>query len=107
MPLAIVVVPADFQVNSVLCDSMRRRMGYEPQQVDLELPQRRLREFAEAQGLPLLDLLPEFKSDGAKLYVRHQNRWNDRGNTKAALVIDAWLRSRYPASGETIAQVER
>ncbi len=84
LPLVIVVVPADFQVNAVLCDSMRRRMGYTPEQIDLELPQRRLREFAEAHGVLLIDLLPEFKADGAKLYVRHQSRWNQRGNTKAA-----------------------
>jgi hypothetical protein len=107
MPLVIVVVPADFQVNPVLCDSMRRRLGYTPEQVDLELPQRRLREFAEAADVPLLDLLPEFKADGAQLYARHHSRWNQRGNTKAAQVIDAWLRSRYPARGERLARAGR
>lgn len=106
VPLVVVVVPADFQVNPVLCDSMRRRLGYTPEQIDLELPQRRLREFADSAGLPLLDLLPDFKADGPKLYVRHQNLWNQRGNTKAALLIDAWLRSRYPTSDERIARVE-
>ncbi|MCH8923477.1 MAG: hypothetical protein IIA67_10065 [Planctomycetes bacterium] len=107
VPLLIVVVPADFQVNPVLCDSMRRQMGYQSEQVDLELPQRRLREFAEVHDVLLLDLLPEFKADGAKLYLRHQSRWSKRGNTKAARLIDAWLRSRYPTGGERLARAGR
>jgi hypothetical protein len=44
--MVLVAVPADFQLNGVLLESLRRQAGYARDSVDLTLPQRRLASFA-------------------------------------------------------------
>jgi hypothetical protein len=94
-PLALVVVPGPFQVNATLCDALRRQAGYEPGQVDLHLPQRRLAALAAEQGLPVVDLLPYFESSGAGLYERYQAHWNDEGNQLAADIVGRWIEQHF------------
>src|SRR5207248_1969632 len=69
LPLALVVVPSQFQVNASLCETLRRRMGYARGQLDLDLPQRRLMVFAEGRSLPVLDLLPYLRRCDESPYV--------------------------------------
>lgn len=95
IPMALVVVPGPFQVNPMLCDALRRQAGYEPGQVDLHLPQRRLAALAAEQGLPVVDLLPYFQSSGPALYERYQGEWNDEGNQLAAEVVGRWIEQHF------------
>ncbi len=94
-PLAVVAVPGEFQVNPALCDTLARRMGYAPTQLDMELPQRKLACFAESRKLPLVDLLPSLRLCRQSPYERNTTAWNEQGNAVAATAIGGWLESRY------------
>jgi len=95
LPLALVVAPAEFQVDRRLCETLRRRAGYESGQLDLELPQRRLAQFACAHELPLVDLLPHFRASGSSPYLRRAAHWNEQGHVLAGQVLAGWLRAHY------------
>lgn len=98
MEVALVVVPEDFQVNPIVCQALRRRLGYEANQLDLELPQRRLRRLAEELELPALDLLPYFRATESCTYTRDEGQWNDRGNQVAGEALSGWLQARFGAT---------
>lgn len=93
----LVLVPGEFQVSATLCDSLRRHAGYEPQQLDLDLPQRRLLEFASRCDVPVLDLLPHFRAANQSLYERNDVHWNEHGNSLAADALAHWLQRRCGA----------
>ncbi len=95
VPLALVVVPGEFQLNSGLRDTLLRRSGVSPDQFDPDLPQRRLAGFAQQRGLPLVDLLPHLRICREAVYQRHATSLNDRGNQAAASAIGGWLTSRF------------
>jgi hypothetical protein len=95
LPVAVVLVPGEFQVNGALCDTLARRSGYKAEQVDVELPQRKLACFAAKRQLPLIDLLPSLRLCGQPPYERNALEWNDAGHSAAAGAIGGWLESRY------------
>ena len=95
--VALVLVPGDFQVCPALCEAASRRAGLEPKDLDLDLPQRHLARFAHERDLPLVDLLPCFRSAGASLYCRQRHELNDEGNELATKIIAGWLSTRYGA----------
>lgn len=105
--VALVLIPGEFQVSATLCDSLRRHAGYEPQQLDLDLPQRRLTEFASRQNVPVLDLLPHFRASSQYPYERNDHHWNDHGNAIAADAVAHWLQRRYGAQVAAISQASR
>jgi len=104
LPLALVVVPVEYQVDRRLCETLRRRAGYEPGQLDLELPQRRLAQFASAHDLPLIDLLPHLRASEKSPYLRQASNWNDEGHALAGQALRGLLQAHF---GETIAVVPR
>lgn len=93
--VGLVLAPCEFQVSPQLCRSLLRQADWQPQQLDLELPQRRLAMYADQRELPVLDLLPHFRAATASCYCRHDSRWNDQGNSLAAEVVGQWVRRRY------------
>lgn len=95
VPLALVVVPGELQLNQGLRTTLLRRCGMTPEQVDVELPQRRLAGFAQQREVPLVDLLPHLRLCRQAVYKRHQTELSDRGNIVAASAIGGWLESRY------------
>jgi hypothetical protein len=95
IPLGLVLVPGQFQVNHTLCETLTRRMGYAPGQIDVDLPQRSLAGFAEHRALPVLDLLPHLRLHQQSLYLPSAANWNQRGNAAAAAAIGGWLESCY------------
>lgn len=108
LPLALVVVPVEYQVDRRLCETLRRRAGYESGQLDLELPQRRLAEFAFAHELPLIDLLPQLRASDKSPYLRQASTWNDDGHALAGRAIRGWLQTHFSEkiSAETRAAAE-
>jgi hypothetical protein len=68
--LGLVVVPSEFQMNAALCQTLARRSGASPDQIDVELPNRRLADFAQRHDLPLFDLLPHLRLSSRPLYER-------------------------------------
>ncbi|MBL8826321.1 MAG: hypothetical protein JNM18_05000 [Planctomycetaceae bacterium] len=95
VPVALVLVPSEFQVSSVLRTSLMRRAGYEPRQIDLELPQRQLASFAHREQLPVIDLLPYFRSASVSPYALDSGELSDAGSALTVQVLGGWLQSRY------------
>lgn len=105
--LALVVVPGQFQVNQVLCETLCRRMGYEQKQIDLDLPQRKLASFAGDRQVPYVDLLPHLRLCQEPPYERTTRQWNSAGAAVAVRTIGGWLQARYAAVIPATGQVSR
>jgi len=90
VPVAFVLIPDEFQVNpAVLADALSSS-GAALDDLDLELPQRRLQRFCTERGVPCLDLEPAFAIE-SDTYAPRDTHWNARGNYLAAEKIAAWL----------------
>lgn len=95
LPCALVIVPGAFQVNPSHCASLARRAGYTTEELDLELPQRRLAGFAEERAVAHLDLLPYLRRADQPLYAPQQETWNSAGHATAANAIHGWLTRQF------------
>jgi hypothetical protein len=95
IPMGLVLVPAQFQVNRALCETLARRAGGSIEQLDVDLPQRSLTGFAERRQLPVLDLLPHLRMASSSLYKPNSPQWNERGAAVAASAMGGWLESYY------------
>jgi hypothetical protein len=97
VPMALILAPGEFQVSRTLCEALRRRAGYGAEELDLELPQRRLAGFADQRQLPVLDLLPHFRAAEISPFGQNAHHWNDHGHSIAADVLSSWLQTRFGA----------
>jgi hypothetical protein len=88
--VAFVLIPDEAQADPSSLDLVRQGADLEVERLDLQLPQRRLREFCRRQGVPCLDLLPAF-AGRTGLYVQRNTHWNREGNHLAAREIAQWL----------------
>jgi hypothetical protein len=96
VPLAVVLIPDEFQVNpAVLADAVAEA-GLDRERVDLDLPQRRLRAFFAECDVPCLDLLPTF-AGLPDTYAMRDTHWNARGNRLAAGRIREWVVPLLPS----------
>lgn len=95
LPTALVLVPGEFQVNTQLCAMLCRQAGVPQENVDLDLPQRRLLVFAKEREIPVLDLLPPLRASQTLAYVRNDRQLNDHGHQIAADVLGRWIAGRY------------
>jgi GDSL-like Lipase/Acylhydrolase family len=88
-PIAIVLIPDEFQVNPGVLAEALDAARLSRSDVDLALPQRRLRAFCAERDVPCLDLLPIFagKTD---TYAPRDTHWNKQGNHLAARSLAAW-----------------
>ena len=98
IPAAIVIAPSEFQVNAQLCEVLRRRAGYAAEQLDVELPQRRLAAYAHERDVATLDLLPHLRNCSQPPFRRNEHALSDAGHTVAAEVIGGWLRTQMGPS---------
>jgi hypothetical protein len=90
VPLALVLIPDEFQVNAEVLAEAMGDLQWAQSAVDLDLPQRRLRAFCAERGIACLDLKPHFEGV-AGTYAPHDTHWNARGNRLAAAVLIPWL----------------
>ncbi|HEY5312415.1 MAG TPA: hypothetical protein VIK18_07835 [Pirellulales bacterium] len=102
--LALVVVPADYQISPQTCQAAGRRIGCEADQFDLQLPQRRLIAFADEHDALVIDLLPHFRAATQPPFCRHQQQLSEYGHRIAGRVIADWLTARYTATIATAGQ---
>jgi hypothetical protein len=107
IPMAIVVMPGEFQVNPTLCRTLCRRAGYSPEQIDLDLPQRRLADYAKQRGVPMLDLLPHLRASSGPKFRRNSPQLGSAGHAVAAEVLGHWMQSQFGGLIATTAQVNR
>lgn len=101
LEVALVLVPAEFQVSPTLCETVRRRLGCEAHEVDLEFPQRRLTRLADEEQVAVVDLLPYFRAATESPFVRNSSQWNAHGNQIAADALARWLRARRRLVAQT------
>ncbi len=104
VPLLVVVVPPAIDA----CDAFDVKVdraahpGYDPSRLS-----RIAADAARGQGLPVLELYPPFRAEGANgLYQRHDDdHWNARGQDLAArlaverLLAEGWLGGASPVTG--------
>ncbi|REK08634.1 MAG: hypothetical protein DWQ37_20055 [Planctomycetota bacterium] len=95
VPVALVILPGEFQINHGLCQTLLRRNGMSAEAFDVELPQRRLAGFASDRRLPTIDLLPHLRLCRESVYRRHTTELSEHGHSAAAAAIGGWLESRY------------
>ena len=91
VPLTVVLIPDEFQVNPAVQADAIADAGVSRAEVDIELPQQRLRAFFLKRQVPCLDLMPAFLHTQATYAVR-DTHWNIAGNRQAADEISNWLR---------------
>ena len=96
IPIGFVLIPDEFQVEDWLWDAITDGV---PEEVDRTQPQRLVTDWLEAQGVPVLDLLPILRAqeplaDG-RLHVYHlrDTHFNARGNRIAGEQLAAFARS--------------
>ncbi len=92
VPVALVLIPDEFQVNPAVREQALRDSGVTRQALDPDLPQRRLRTFCAERGVPCLDLKEAF-TGVPDTYAPRDTHWNVRGNRLAAERIASWLRA--------------
>ena len=61
--------------------------------IEVDQPQRRLAAWSSQNGVPFIDLLPDFRQAGAQqvLYFPHDGHWNPAGHALAGKLIRADL----------------
>ncbi len=94
IPFAMVIVPSVFQVYPERLKSWSRLYGISGP-LDATRPNRELKEFAEGEGIYMLDLLPFFKDKASNskelLYFASDPHWNSNGHECAGQVISEFL----------------
>jgi hypothetical protein len=94
VPVGFVLIPDEFQVHSAVLTTALRDANLGHDDVDLDLPQGRLRAFCADQTVPCLDLKPFFE-DVPDTYAFRDTHWNVRGNHLAAEKMATWLNRRF------------
>src|SRR5215831_10867879 len=79
VPVGFVLIPDEFQVNPSVLSAALNDANLTRNDIDLELPQRRLRTFCANHEVPCLDLLPNFEGV-PDTYAFRDTHWNVRGN---------------------------
>jgi hypothetical protein len=91
----LVIVPGEFQIDERLCRSLCRRAGYRrADQIDIDLPQRRLAAYAKDRRLHLVDLLPHMRASKMPTYASDASQFNDQGNSLTATILSEWLETQ-------------
>lgn len=91
LPLALVFVPAAFQLDAGLRRSICLRGGYKDHHVDVQLPQRRLVSFASKNEIPALDLLPELSNSADYVYAVDRPEFSTAGQDLVATTVADWI----------------
>ena len=92
----LLVIPRSIQVNPEELAEWQAAFQISDQDLDLDHPQRILREWAERRGARMLDLLPEFRRyradhPGAKLYYYPDAHFNSAGHRLTADILMSFL----------------
>lgn len=96
VPVVVVLIPDEFQVNDDLRQKALSVRGWSASDLDLLLAQRRLAEFCRQHAVPCLDLHPRMAEQGATAHLRNDGHWNVHGHHVAANTIAGWLQAEFP-----------
>jgi len=81
--LAVVVLPAHYQVYP----GEFREQYSEDEQPDFSIPNKLLEDFSEREGIPVIDLLPEFRETKEEIFFPIDRHFNEKGSRLAAEAI--------------------
>jgi hypothetical protein len=89
----IVIHPDQFQVEPLIFREVIQHYNLNPQNYDIEQPQKFLLNYCASRQIPCLDLLPVFRQHGANggLYLPDDTHYNASGNRLAAEQIAPFL----------------
>jgi hypothetical protein len=98
-PVAIAVLPSEFQVSPPLRARVLARLQLAEPDLDLERTARETRAYFEPKGIPVIDLLPALTTAEAEesAYALRNTHWNERGNAVAARVLAEALEPKVRA----------
>lgn len=97
VPLVVAIVPDVFQLEDHVWKAAVEGL-LRPDELERDLPQRLLREWLEANGIPYLDLLPVLRAVAPdaggerRCYYVHDSHFNVRGNEVAGKAMAEFLR---------------
>jgi lysophospholipase L1-like esterase len=94
--VGVLLIPDQFQVDEPVLREVMNLAGVPPADVDLDLPQRRLRDFLAERGVPCFDLAPVLRTV-PDAYWPDDTHWNMTGNRVAGERLAAWLQEVWPA----------
>jgi lysophospholipase L1-like esterase len=89
----LALFPDQMQVEDGLRREVLDTFRLDAAAYDFERPQRLLRAFAAAEGIRVVDMLPQFRSAGRDggLYLVRDSHWNAAGNRLAADILYEYL----------------
>ena len=98
--LYVVLIPDEVQIDLELQDNVITALQTDRDNMDFDLPNKRLIEELQGRDLKHLDLLPAFKeaSRNRRLYIPRNTHWNIEGNRHAANVLRDFLRTELSAN---------
>jgi hypothetical protein len=99
IPLLLVIMPDEFQVNENVKKKVFERFQLAPEDYDVESPQKRLKAFAKSRQIAVVDLLEPLREADKlqRCYHLQDGHWNSRGNAVAAEAILPALRKLLEA----------
>jgi hypothetical protein len=103
--LYVVLIPDEVQIDQTLQLDVLTALHLEQDQLDFDLPNKRLAQELEERAIKYLDLLPVFREAGRerRLYIPRDTHWNIEGNRLAANLLRDFLRKELSASpGESL-----
>lgn len=86
-PVVLVLAPSRLQVYPAELGAAAARAGVPPDEVDADLPNRRVARLARALDVPLIDTTPMLRrraESGERLYLPNDTHWNLHGNAVVA-----------------------
>lgn len=89
IPFLVAIYPSEYQIDRTLASKIFTAYELNPENYDLELPQKVVIETLEAHGIDYLDMLEPFQEAGKDevLYILRDTHWNLKGNQLAANLL--------------------
>ncbi|HWA16789.1 MAG TPA: hypothetical protein VG817_10155, partial [Gemmatimonadales bacterium] len=86
--IALVLLPLKFQLSDTAFASLVRSAGKPDSTMQLGQPRQQVTAMGRRIGVPVIDLLPDFRAQTARdttsLYLEWDGHWNSRGHAFAA-----------------------
>jgi hypothetical protein len=102
VPWVLHIIPSEVQVDPETRRLVLEALSLSEEAYDFDAPQRRLHDFAEANGITITDPLPELRaqhSRGDRLYIPNNTHWNVKGNRIAGEILAAAVEAELTANG--------
>ncbi len=95
--LAVILIPRSWQLDDAELAAMTAELGIDPEELDLDRPQKFLLAWGAERGAEVIDLLPAFRRVAAeyprpRLYHTPDAHWTADGHALAARSVAARLR---------------